>query len=248
MRYPTDVKLVYSARKKDSPIDIKFNSKDGTTYSLERKSYIKYPGVLIDDTMSWKHHISYISSRISRNAGIISKLKHYLSVKQLKQVYYNILYPYKSYAIMAWVSTYKSNLEKVQVKQNHIIRMIFFATLYGKEIESTKPLLNLLDILSVHNVYCLHVLTFTHLWHRGMLPSIFGNMFRYARNVHSYNTRHVGSDNLYKSSVKTNIGKQTISFMAIDLWKNLPMHLKSLNTFSFTKHLKAHLLTQQRRE
>ena len=36
---PTDVKLVYSARKKDSPIDIKFNSKDGTTNSLERKSY-----------------------------------------------------------------------------------------------------------------------------------------------------------------------------------------------------------------
>ena len=137
------------------------------------------------------------------------------------------------------------NLEKVQVKQNHIIRMIFFATLYGKETESAKPLLN---ILSVHNVYCLHVLTFTHLWHRGMLPSIFGNMLRYARNVYSHKTRYVGSDNLYISSVKTNIGKQTISFTAIDLWKNLPMHLKSLNTFSFTKHLKAHLLTQQRRE
>ena len=66
--------IVKSARKKDSPIDIKFNSKDGTTYSLERKSYIKYLGVLIDDTMPLKHHISYICSRISRNTGIISLL------------------------------------------------------------------------------------------------------------------------------------------------------------------------------
>ena len=118
---------------------------------------------------------------------------------------------------MVWGSTYKSNLEKVQIKQNHIIRLIFFATLYGKETESAKPLLNLLDILSVHNVYCLHVLKFTHLWHRGMLPIIFGNIFRYARNVHSYNTRLVSTDNLFKSSFKTNIGKQTISFMANDL-------------------------------
>ena len=144
---------------------------------------------------------------------------------------------------MAWGRTYKS-----EVKQNQIIRMIFFATVYGKETESAKPQLNLLDILSVHNVHCLHVLKFTHLWHRVMLPGIFGNMFRYARNVHSYNTIYVDIDNLYKSSVKTNIDKQTITFMAIDLWKNLPLPLKLLNTFSFTKHLKAHLLTQQRQE
>ena len=138
----------------------------------ERKSYIKYLGVIIDDSMSWKHHITYICSCISRNTEIMSKLRPYLSVKQLKQVYYNIIYPYISYAIMARGSTYKSNLEKVQVKQNHIIRMIFFATLYGKETASATPLLNLLDILSVHNVYCLHVLKFTHLWRRGMLPIV----------------------------------------------------------------------------
>ena len=78
----TNFMIAKSARKKDSPIDIKLNSKDGTIYSLERKSY---KGVLIDDTMSWKHHISHICSRISCNTRIISKLRHHLSVKQLKQ-------------------------------------------------------------------------------------------------------------------------------------------------------------------
>ena len=113
---------------------------------------------MIDDSISWKNHISYICSRISRNTGIISKLRHYLSINQLKQIYYNLIYPYISYAILAWGSAYKSHLQKVQIKQNHVIRLIFFATSYGKETESAKPLLNLLDILTVHNISsCMHL-------------------------------------------------------------------------------------------
>ena len=30
--------------------------------SLERKTYVKYLGVLIDENLSWKHHINYIST------------------------------------------------------------------------------------------------------------------------------------------------------------------------------------------
>ena len=65
---------------------------------------------MIDDTISWKYHIPYICSRVSRGIGIFSKLRQYLSSTQLKQLYYNIIYPRISYAITAWGSTYKSNL------------------------------------------------------------------------------------------------------------------------------------------
>ena len=68
---------------------------------------------MIDDTISWKYHIPYIIySRVSRGIGIFSKLRHYLSITQLKQLYYNIIYPHISYAITAWGSTYKSDLYK----------------------------------------------------------------------------------------------------------------------------------------
>ena len=77
--------------------------------------------------------------------------------------------------------------------QNHVIRLIFFATSYGKETESAKPLLNLLDILTVHNVYVLHALKFTHPWHKGLLPNIFQNIFKYANTVHNYNTRYAAN-------------------------------------------------------
>ena len=35
--------------------------------------------------------------------------------------------------------------------------------------------------------------------------------------------------NLYKPRVRTNTGKQMISFKAIDLWKSIPQYLEELN-------------------
>ena len=51
---------------------------------------MKYLGVLLDETMSFNHHISYICARIARNNGIISKLRHYLTFLQMKQIYYSL--------------------------------------------------------------------------------------------------------------------------------------------------------------
>ena len=80
----------------------------------------------------------------------------------MRQLYYSIIYPYISYAILAWGSAYKSHIKKIQTKQNHAIRLIFFARTLSKSTESALPLLNLLDVLTVNNIYWLHILKFTH--------------------------------------------------------------------------------------
>ena len=72
---------------------------------------------MIDESLTWKYHIAFVCSRISRNIGIISKLRYYLSIQQLKQIYYNLIYPYIPYSILAWGSiqdTYKENPGKTK--------------------------------------------------------------------------------------------------------------------------------------
>ena len=129
--------------------DVKIANNDGSTFYLEKRNYMKYLGVLIDDTISWKHHVSYVCSRVSRNIGILSKLRHFTSLLQLKQLY--LIYPYISYAITSWGSAYTTQIKKIQTKQNHLIRLVFFATLYGRmEIQTV---LNLLDLLTVNNIF-----------------------------------------------------------------------------------------------
>ena len=164
--------------------------------------------MLIDDKINWKQHISFVCSRVARNSGIFFKLRHYLTPLQLRQIYFNLINPYISYAIVAWGSAFKSNLKKLQVKQNHIARTIFFATLYGKDTESALPLLNLLDILTIENTFKFQALKFIHNWHIKKLPYIFTNSFTYAKDIHSYNTRYASKDNIHKVRTRTNIGKQ----------------------------------------
>ena len=69
-------------------------------------------------------------------------------------------------------------------EQNHSARFIFFATSYGEHTESALPLLNLLDFLTVRNVYRFQIQKFQFLWHKGLLPKLFSNYFQYACYVH----------------------------------------------------------------
>ena len=154
---------------------------------------------------------------------------------------------YISYSILSWGSVYKTHIKKIQVKQNHTVRLIFLARTFGRETESAKLLLNLLDILTVENIYRLEILKFSHSWHNGLLPEVFDSIVQYARNIHGYNTRYTGKQNFYKYKVKTNAGKQSVSYMAIDIWKDLPSSLKDLSVFAFPKYIKRYLLSEQKR-
>ena len=107
------------------------------------------------------------------------------------------------------------------------------------------PLLNLLDLLTVTNIYKLQLLNFTHQWHSKKLPNIFNQHFCYASEVHTYNTRYASKSNFYKPRSRTNIGKQTTAAMVTELWQQLPTHIKDLSTYNFPKTLKEYLLAEQ---
>lgn len=70
-------------------------------FNLERKEYVNYLGVMIDNHLSWKHHINYVALKISRNSGILSKLKHFVPPKTLFGIYNSLIFPYLSYGLVA---------------------------------------------------------------------------------------------------------------------------------------------------
>ena len=64
----------------------------------------------------------------------------------------------------------------MQTKQNHI--NIFCKKNVGEQTDSAVPLINLLERFTFNNVYRLHVLSFTHLWHKNLLSNVFYDFFR----------------------------------------------------------------------
>ena len=108
-------------RKRKIITDISLNI-DGNL--ITEVSSTKFLSVYLDNKLTWKKHIDYITAKVSRGFGLISKAKKLLNADALLTLYYSFLYPYLCYCNHVWGSTYVSNLQKLIVLQKKIIRMI----------------------------------------------------------------------------------------------------------------------------
>ena len=58
--------------------------------SSNRISSTKFLGAIIDENLTWKNHIDAISKTISRNIGMLTKLKHFVPVNTVFiKLYFN---------------------------------------------------------------------------------------------------------------------------------------------------------------
>ena len=84
----------------------------------------KFLGVIIDNKLNWKDHISYICGNIARGIGKIIKASNFLNKNGLMALYYSFVYPYLIYCNHIWGSTYKTNLRRLVILQNKVVRII----------------------------------------------------------------------------------------------------------------------------
>ena len=82
--------------------------------NIKIKIQIKYLGVYIDQHLHWGPQIKHINSNLAKNIGIITKLRHYVNLRTMKQLYYSFIYPYLIYAITSWGSACKTRLNTDQ--------------------------------------------------------------------------------------------------------------------------------------
>ena len=120
-----------------------------------------YLDVLIDQHLSWKRHIDFVSKKISKSVGLFAKARFYLSAKTLMTLYYSVVYLFLTYCNVAWSSTYCFNLNCIYLLQKRIVRLITKA----HYLANTAPLfshLKVLDIFSINSfsvatlIYCNH--------------------------------------------------------------------------------------------
>ena len=186
-------------------------------HEIEQKDYIKYLGAYIDKHLKWGQQINHIKSKISKNTGILNKLRYYVNLQMLKQLYYSLIYPYLNYGIMSWGNTYTTHLSKIRIAQNKCVRNIFFA--HKREDASTY--LNLLGMLNVDNVFKLKIAIFTYKILNNLIPSVFANSISIASTCHSYNTRFAANQNFSRPKARTNYGKHMhFSFFVIQYLGN----------------------------
>ena len=93
---------------------------------IERKSCIKYLGVYIDEQLSWKEHIKYVTNKIRKVIYKFRELRNILTFNSLKAVYYALVESITNYGIVVWGSAGVTEINKIQIAQKWLIKIMMF--------------------------------------------------------------------------------------------------------------------------
>ena len=94
---------------------------------LERRYCVKYLGILNDPNLTWKQHILFISSKISKYLEILLRLRHFVPTDTLLSIYQSLIQPYISYGIAVWSQAAQTNLETLLILKKRALHLIHFA-------------------------------------------------------------------------------------------------------------------------
>ena len=109
-------------KKISSSIQLTINNK-----LLKQTSNFKYLGVVIDSNLNFKAQVLEISKKIKRNIGAISKIRNFVTLDILINLYYSLIYPFLTYALVAWGNTYNTTVNPLAILQKKIIHLITFS-------------------------------------------------------------------------------------------------------------------------
>ena len=202
-------------------------------------TFVKFLGVIIDEELTWRNHISSVLKTIIKCTGLIAKLRHYTNRNTLKLIYYALAYPYLTYGNLVWGNTYPTRLQKIMNVQKKIVRLICFKS-YS---DHSEPLFLELKILNVYKIndYLCSIFMYRFFYYQNNLPGFYCDYFKQNSELHNYNTRN--STKLHVNFQRTNYRKYTVFNKGVSIWNGLNENIKNIKLyFSFKKKIKSYYL------
>ena len=200
--------MIFCKRKKVSS-NVKL-SIDGELINEVDKT--KFLGILIDNKLTWKQHIAYISGKISHGIGMIIKARQYLNKQGMLSLYYSFIYPYLTYCNHIWGSTYKTSLKRLTMLQIKAVRIIAHACWR----ESCDPIYKKLNIMKLDHINTYLIGRFMFSMYVGKVPEYLTTLFKKNSEFHSYNTRI--ADLYHIPCVKVDLSKTGIKYRGATVW------------------------------
>ena len=206
-------------------------------YEINRVTSTRFLGVILDENINWRAHISAINSKLAKILGILYKAKSLLDQKSMLSLYNAFFNPYLTYANIAWSSTNHGKLRPIYLKQKHAIRIIANIPVMAH----TAPWFSEFNIIDIYKINILQHLMFMFKANTEKLPTILTRKIM-LRN-HKYETRN--NKNTYRLPVhKTKKSQFSIFYRGPRIWNEFQNTLSPLpnSMFGFKKRAKNILL------
>ena len=165
-------------------------------YQKEVKCFklVKYLGMIVDDKLTWSQHVDYISSKITRNIGILKHIRHIIPKESQLLLYHTLIEPYFKYCSIVWGQRSETLKDKLQTLQNKAAQTI--AKVRYDEANHSK-LLNDFGWLSVRNLIKQDMGIFAYKELNNLHPEQDIRPFQKLDEQHTYNTRSVTNNALF---------------------------------------------------
>lgn len=204
----------------------------------ETKS-IKFLGIHMDNKLTWKPHINYISNKVSHALYSLNKVKHFLPVSALRSLYFALIHSHFNYGIITWGNS--RSINRLLLLQKRAMRIIA-NTRYRAH---TDPIFKSLKILKISDIYKLQISLFAFDYKHNKLPMSFTNYYINPR-VSAISTRSVTNDvNIYNPRPRTCNSSESVFYMVPVIWNELSPQIKTARSKTAFKYmLKSSMLDQ----
>ena len=204
---------------------------------IEKKSCVKFLGILIDEHLSWTQQIDHVQSQVSRIIGIMYKLKGVLPRNALILLYKSFILSYLYYGVITWGHGYSNHIDSIYKLQKRAVRLCSGS----HYLAHTDPIFKRLKLLKLSDINILQTAIFMFKLSHNIVPGNFNSMFTRNWQIHSYNTRN--SDNFHLTNPRTTLSSRSIRHRGPDVWHSLTNESKQYSFLStFKRKLKNQLI------
>ena len=152
------------------------------------------------------------------------KLRPFVNLQIMKNVYHALFYSHIVYGIQVWGSACVTHLKAIQILQKRVIRLITyndqFPTIPGP-LPASAPIFCKLGLLKIKDIFIFMVCIFLHKCLYTSLLTNFVDWFKFSTAVHKYETRlnynivtYKPTNNLFILSARTsNYGLKLLKVM-----------------------------------
>jgi len=206
---------------------------------LEQVASFKYLGIYIDEHLSWKVHIKYMTGKISSRLGLLRRVRQFLTTEVTLLLYNALVQPLFDYCDIVWSSATKTELGRLQILHNRAARIILCTKTRDHHVSN---LLSRLKWSTLEKRRHQHICNMVFRCINGQVPTYLTQLFNKNVQIHNYNTRH--SEYLHVPPARTSKILRSFKHRAVALYNDLPNNVKTAITLSNFKYKSAKYFNQ----
>ena len=192
---------------------------------LSHDDNAEFLGTIIDGTLSWEKHCTKIANKISRNNGLLNRVKHLLPPSSLKLLYHSFIQPHIQYALSAWGGCSAQNKKRIITIQKRAIRTIT----KSYHTAHTEPRMKKLGLLKLEDLYNLGNMLLVHDCFYGNAPTNIKNLVTKAQNADHNLRNHVSKPlDLKVPSFKSRAGSHSFRQEGSGSWNKVSGEIRSI--------------------